>query len=299
MFGRVAACGIAALFLAMPVPSSGETNASLDAQLQAAALAIAMPPEPDQAQPQDPAPVPAQEQSEDDSQAQAKVAALDPAEPADRLPPVAQPFGLDVVPVISGGLLAKWAGVEADIRAENEVLSRCRSNADACPAAARTFLDIVAQGRAHTGRARIGIINRAINMAIQPMSDLAQWGVIDRWSAPLETLTTGRGDCEDYAIAKYEALRQAGVAAPDLRLVIVRNLAAGEDHAVVAARLDGDWLILDNRWLTLVQDSEMLQAIPLFVLDETGVKRFAPAIAPELRHASAPRQGAVPAPASL
>ena len=45
------------------------------------------------------------------------------------------------------------------------------------------------------------------------MSDLAQWGVIDRWSAPLETFTTGRGDCEDYAIAKYVALTAAGVAA--------------------------------------------------------------------------------------
>jgi predicted transglutaminase-like cysteine proteinase len=91
--------------------------------------------------------------------------------------------------------------------------------------------------------------------AISPMSDLAQWGVPDRWSAPLATLTTGRGDCEDYAIAKYVALRVAGVAEEDVRLVIVRDLAVGEDHAVVSARLDGGWIILDNRWLALVEDS--------------------------------------------
>ena len=27
------------------------------------------------------------------------------------------------------------------------------------------------------------------------MSDLAQWGVLDRWSAPLETFTSQAGDC--------------------------------------------------------------------------------------------------------
>ena len=40
---------------------------------------------------------------------------------------------------------------------------------------------------------------------------MAQWGVPDRWSPPLETLATGRGDCEDYAIAKYVALTAAGI----------------------------------------------------------------------------------------
>ena len=76
----------------------------------------------------------------------------------------------------------------------------------------------------------------------------------DRWSAPLETFTTSRGDCEDYAIAKYVALTAAGVPAQDVKLVIVRNTAANEDHAVVAVRNGGDWIMLDNRWLTLVKD---------------------------------------------
>jgi predicted transglutaminase-like cysteine proteinase len=203
---------------------------------------------------------------------------------------LAAPFGLDTVPVAGGGILSKWNGVEADIQAENDILSRCRASAELCPAAARNFLAIIAQGRAQTGRARIGLINRAINLAIRPMSDLAQWGVIDRWSAPLVTLTTGRGDCEDYAIAKYVALAQAGVAAEDVKLVIVRDLAVGEDHAVVAARLNGDWIILDNRWLTLVEDREMRRTMPLFVLDQTGVKRFVLMPAPDGRRASAPRQ---------
>ena len=203
------------------------------------------------------------------------------------------------MPVASGEVLTKWNGVEADIRTENDILERCRASAEQCPAAARSFLAIVAQGRARTGRARIGIINRAINLAIRPMSDLAQWGVIDRWSAPLDTLTTGLGDCEDYAIAKYMALTEAGVAADDVRLVIVRDLAVGMDHAVVAVRLDGDWIILDNNWLMLVKDSEMRRIVPLFVLDQTGVRLFLPTTAPDVRRASAPCANASCEPASF
>jgi predicted transglutaminase-like cysteine proteinase len=130
------------------------------------------------------------------------------------------------------------------------------------------------------------------------MSDLAQWGVIDRWSAPLETFTTGLGDCEDYAIAKYVALTQAGVAAEDVKLVVLRDLAVSEDHAVVAVRLNGDWIILDNRWLTMIEDSEMPRTVPLFVLDQSGVRQFAFTPTPDARRAPASREDAA-SPATL
>jgi predicted transglutaminase-like cysteine proteinase len=187
----------------------------------------------------------------------------------------AEPFGLKTMPVTGGGLSAKWDGVTGEIRAGGDVLARCRESLP-CPAAARKFLAVIAEGRAHEGRARIGVINRAINLAIIPTSDLTQWGVPDHWSAPLETLATGRGDCEDYAIAKYVALLEAGVAADDVRLVIVRDLAFEQDHAVVAVRLDEKWIMLDNRRLALMQDVDMPRVQPLFVLDGSGVKQFAP-----------------------
>ena len=82
-------------------------------------------------------------------------------------------------------MLDKWNVLVADIRSESEILGRCRTDAAHCPAAAKKFLDVIADGRAHDGRARVGVINRDINMAIRPTSDLAQWGVADRWSAPL------------------------------------------------------------------------------------------------------------------
>ena len=89
------------------------------------------------------------------------------------------------------------------------------------------------------------------------------------------SLNTGLGDCEDYAIAKYVALREAGVAAGDLRLLLVRDNAVRMAHAVLAAHQDGHWLILDNRWTRLIEDTELKQFMPLFALGEHGVKLFA------------------------
>jgi predicted transglutaminase-like cysteine proteinase len=139
-------------------------------------------------------------QARGEARAQQKVAVLGPTEPF-RLSSATEPFGLNVVSVESGELVTKWRRVETDIRTENDILARCSDNANLCPSAAQRFLGIVAEGRAHTSRARIGVINRAINLAIRPTSDLAQWGVPHRWSGPIETLTTGRGVCVDYAIA--------------------------------------------------------------------------------------------------
>lgn len=78
----------------------------------------------------------------------------------------------------------------------------CRSNENDCPAAARAFLQIIEQGRRREGRARIGEINRAVNLSIKPMTDLVQHGIDDVWSAPLATFAAGAGDCEDYAVTK-------------------------------------------------------------------------------------------------
>jgi predicted transglutaminase-like cysteine proteinase len=279
MFRRVAACGIAAFVFVLPSVCSGDANVFADAPNASGLIATTR----DQTQDH------TEEQTQDrtdGAQTAVRVSALDPAEPSIsskfavgtgvQSPEVTEPFGLNTVPVSNGEVLSKWIGVEADIHAENDILSRCRASVELCPAAARRFLAIVDQGRAQTGRARIGIINRAINLAIRPMSDLAQWGVIDRWSAPLVTLTTGLGDCEDYAIAKYVALKEVGMAAEDVKLIIVRDLAVGGEHAVVAVRFDGHWIILDNRWLILVEDSQIRQMVPLFVLDQSGVREFAP-----------------------
>lgn len=208
-----------------------------------------------------------------------------------------EPFGRLTAPLPRGGLREKWLGVERKLDDESLQLALCEEARDRCASpAALQFLAIVDNAKAREGRARLGVINRAINLAIRPMSDLAQWGEIDVWSSPLVTLANGAGDCEDYAIAKFVALRHAGISPDDLRIVIIRDTISGEDHAVAAARLDGHWLMLDNRRMTMVEDANARNYRPLFVIDQYGVmkyvetplfagmedRRLAPSVTPDL-----------------
>ena len=190
----------------------------------------------------------------------------------------AEPFALPASKLSEGGLRDKWLGVERELDDELLVLALCQEDLPHCRSQpAQQFLAIVDHATARQGRARLGQINRAINLAIRPMSDLAQYGSIDVWSSPLATFASGAGDCEDYAIAKFVALRMAGIAAADLRLVILRDNLRQEDHAMVAARLEGRWLMLDNHRMAMVEDTRLRNFRPTFVIDRDGVRQYAPA----------------------
>lgn len=189
--------------------------------------------------------------------------------------PSNEPFGLFAFRAPEGLLWVKWRRAQEGIDADAKILTRCRIDAESCTPAARQFLAIVDDARKREGRARIEVVNRSINATIRYMSDIAQHGVVDVWSAPLASLASGHGDCEDYAIAKYVALRDAGVATNDLRLLLVRDRVARQDHAVVAVRSDGQWLVLDNRHLMVSEAAELPQFVPLFALGHEGVRLFA------------------------
>lgn len=150
------------------------------------------------------------------------------------------------------GLTMKWHGIQMRMSEDASRLAACRAMPAACSPEQKQLATIVEAARAHEGRARIGHINRAVNLAIRPVSDLRRFGVSDEWAPPLETLQAGAGDCEDYAILKLQALREAGFATADLKLVIVRDPSTHTDHAVVAARLPSQWVVLDNRGFALV-----------------------------------------------
>jgi len=194
-----------------------------------------------------------------------QLAALEPANVPVTEPPNRGPFGLAATH--TGGLAERWRILQPVIAVERRMLARCRAEPSLCTPAAEKFAAVVAAGQARSGLARLGEINRAINLAVRPMSDLAQYGVPDLWASPLMTFASGAGDCEDYAIAKYVALLEAGMAADDVRLVVVHNRPAHEDHMVAAARVDGRWLILDNRTMRLIADADIDDLTPLAVLD--------------------------------
>lgn len=204
-----------------------------------------------------------------------QIASLGPANltPGDTDQQSTEPFAVETSGPISGSLERKWRFVTDRLPRERKIIARCRRDAKHCTPAASKFLAVIKRAVTRQGWARIAEINRAINLDVRPVDDQTQYGVADLWATPLMTLTSNAGDCEDYAIAKLVALKEAGVSAGDLRLVIVHDRTMDDDHAVAAVRHEGRWLVLDNRTLDMREDVDIANFVPLFVIDSEGVKR--------------------------
>jgi predicted transglutaminase-like cysteine proteinase len=115
----------------------------------------------------------------------------------------------------------------------------------AAPAENR-WREAVGAASALPDHARLALANAWVNHAVTFESDIANYGVTDYWASARETIGRGRGDCEDFAIAKMEFLREAGVPARDLYLVIARDLVRRADHALLIVRLDDGYWVLDS-----------------------------------------------------
>jgi len=127
--------------------------------------------------------------------------------------------------------------------------------------------------RGRDERTTLDAVNRFVNARVAFTDDSRQYGVADRWSSASETLARGRGDCEDYAIAKLAMLRRAGFADRDLYFVVLKDLARRADHAVLVVRSGGRFLVLDNGTDQLTDSAEIRDYRP--VLTFTAGQRFA------------------------
>jgi predicted transglutaminase-like cysteine proteinase len=84
-------------------------------------------------------------------------------------------------------------------------------------------------------------INSHVNSSVVEISDLEQYGREDVWTLP----TSGKGDCEDFALLKRKLLVQRGWPASALSIA-VGTTSRGEAHAVLlVATANGDY-VLDN-----------------------------------------------------
>lgn len=85
-------------------------------------------------------------------------------------------------------------------------------------------------------------VNRSINEAVEPLTDMEHFGETERWSYPVD----GKGDCEDYVLAKRKALIERGWPASVLLITVVRD-RDGDGHAVLTVVTDRGDLVLDNQ----------------------------------------------------
>jgi predicted transglutaminase-like cysteine proteinase len=115
----------------------------------------------------------------------------------------------------------------------------CTDQPKECATSPSAPRDVVLSSKAWKDLTRV---NRWVNETIKPVTDLEQWGVVEKWSYP----DTGKGDCEDYVLLKRRMLIQAGWPREALLITVVRD-KKGEGHAVLTVKTDKGDYILDNQ----------------------------------------------------
>lgn len=94
-------------------------------------------------------------------------------------------------------------------------------------------------------------VNFKVNSSLTYKTDLAQYGTPEHWCLP-----DNFGDCEDYALAKRNALLQAGWQKDKLGLCVCYT-QLGEGHCVLWVETDKGSFILDNNYAFPVKPSEL------------------------------------------
>ena len=132
-------------------------------------------------------------------------------------------------------------------------------------AAWRRFIDSL---RGRDRAAQLDAVNRFFNKAAY-VSDRRNYGIGDYWATPRQLLTRG-GDCEDYAIAKYLALRELGVATDDMRIVVLKDQENNVQHAILTVE-DGDRILaLDNQIARVTDTRRIHYYRPLYAINESA-----------------------------
>ncbi len=84
-------------------------------------------------------------------------------------------------------------------------------------------------------------VDRQVNAAVRPETDMDHWGAVDRWDFPAD----GRGDCEDYALLKRRILMREGYPRQALLMTVVKD-HEGEGHAILTVKTSRGEFVLDN-----------------------------------------------------
>ncbi|MCB9982787.1 MAG: transglutaminase-like cysteine peptidase [Rhodospirillales bacterium] len=98
------------------------------------------------------------------------------------------------------------------------------------------------------------------------INDSKNWGQSDYWATPVEFLQRG-GDCEDFAIMKYAALRSLGVPEERLRVAIVQDTQKNIPHAVLVVYTENGAYLLDNQIKSLISAEQGSRYRPIYSIN--------------------------------
>lgn len=122
-------------------------------------------------------------------------------------------------------------------------------------------------------RDKLELVNQFFNANVQFLNDIDLWQKNDYWATPLEMLSIGAGDCEDYSIAKYFTLKELGIDEDKLRITYVKATEIGQAHMVLTyfETKRSIPLVLDNLIVDIKPASRRNDLVPVYSFNGTGL----------------------------
>ena len=116
-------------------------------------------------------------------------------------------------------------------------------------------------------------VNQFFNSKVMFVNDIAVWDKEDYWATPLEFLSKGAGDCEDYSIAKYFTLKELGVDEQKLRITYVKAINLNQAHMVLTyfENKRAIPLVLDNLDIEIKPANLRKDLIPVYSFNGEGL----------------------------
>lgn len=120
---------------------------------------------------------------------------------------------------------------------------------------------------------KLNLVNDFFNSHVMFIDDIKLWKKADYWATPVEMLSIGAGDCEDYSIAKYFTLKELGVAEDKLRITYVKAVTIGQAHMVLTyfKQKRSVPLVLDNLIAEIKPASQRTDLVPVYSFNGTGL----------------------------
>ncbi|WP_020591926.1 transglutaminase-like cysteine peptidase [Kiloniella laminariae] len=164
--------------------------------------------------------------------------------------------------------LPQWARVLEKAKTDMNLFQACSNDINKCKTAQQnSWRKIIHAARNMTRRQKLDAVNRFFNKWPYKL-DQEVYGVSEYWASPNQFMKTS-GDCEDYSIAKYYALKELGFQDSELRIVILLDRIRGIGHAVLAIYEPNDILILDSLSNLILTHTKYRHYVPQYSMNAT------------------------------
>ncbi|BHH84365.1 transglutaminase-like cysteine peptidase [Desulforhopalus sp. 52FAK] len=123
-----------------------------------------------------------------------------------------------------------------------------------------------------TDREKLEKVNAFFNQ-MQFVDDISHWKKSDYWATPVEFLSSGGGDCEDFSLAKYFTIKALGVSETKINMTYVKAVHLNQAHMVVTyfSTPGAIPLVLDNINGAILPATKRQDLVPVYSFNGSGL----------------------------